>query len=279
MGKIKIPKTEYEKIVDMYKHGVSSVEIAKEYDCSYKTILRILEKCNIDRDWNSLRIYTLNEEYFDVVDTPNKAYILGLLYADGYNNTKQNIIRLKLQDVDKHILENIKNELMFNQPLEFIARHNENNNLKDIYGITIHSAHMSMVLDNLGMHQAKSLILTFPDWIDELLIPHFLRGYIDGDGSIYCYTKKMNWNISIVGTKKFCDYIQEIIQNILDVHSYIKLEKRRNDVTCDLRVGGNQQVLKFLNWIYKDADLKMDRKYAKYQQLVQYLNMNNSLIV
>ena len=34
------------------------------------------------------RKYKLNCNYFDTIDTQEKAYILGILAADGYNNNK-----------------------------------------------------------------------------------------------------------------------------------------------------------------------------------------------
>lgn len=277
MSRKKIPESNYDKIVDMYLNGYSSVQIGKLYGMSHKPVLSILEKMGVSRNWNSLRKYELDEHYFDEIDTPNKAYILGLLYADGYNNTSLNVIRLKLQKEDKQILEYISKELGYTAPLTFDERSKENEKWKDIYSLTIRSAHMSETLDKIGMHQAKSLILTFPEWLDSTLYSHFLRGYIDGDGSIYCYDKKMNWNVSIVGTCDFCNSVKSIIENTLDIHAHVKLDGRHNDITCDIRLGGNKQVFKFLNWIYKDADLKMERKYKKYQQLFEYRNINNSL--
>ncbi len=276
MGRKKIPETDYHKVVDLYLNGHSSVQIGKLYETSHKPILDILDKMGVSRNWNSLRKYELNEYYFDQIDTSNKAYILGLLCADGYNNRSTNVIRLKLQKEDKHILEDIVKELEYNAPLIFDERSKENENWKDIYSLTIRSAHMSEMLDTIGMHQAKSLILKFPEWLDPVLYSHFLRGYMDGDGSIYCYDKKMNWNISIVGTGDFCNSVKSIIEDMLGIHVHVKLDGRRNNITCDIRIGGNRQVSKFLDWIYKDADLKMERKYIKYQQCLNDYNISNS---
>lgn len=276
MSRKKIPESDYDKIVDMYLNGYSSVYIGNLYGISHKPILNILNKMGVSRNWNSLRKYELNEYYFDKIDTPNKAYILGLLYADGYNNRSTNTVRLKLQKEDKHILEDVAKELGYNAPLIFDERSRKNKNWKDTYSLDIRSAHMSEVLDIMGMHQAKSLTLKFPEWIDPILYPHFLRGYIDGDGSIYCYDKKMNWNISIVGTSDFCNYVKSIVESILGMHIHIKVDGRHNNITCDIRIGGNRQVLKFLDWIYKDSDLKMERKYLKYQQCLNHYNINNS---
>lgn len=44
----------------------------------------------------SPRSYNLKEDYFDVVDTPSKAYLLGFIYADGsiWCSKNQTIIQL-----------------------------------------------------------------------------------------------------------------------------------------------------------------------------------------
>lgn len=277
MGILKIPESEHLKIIDMYNNGMSTVKIGELYNCSYNVIARILEKHGIARNWNALRKYSLNEHYFDKVDTPNKAYILGLLYADGYNNRRNNCINLKLQEDDMEILELIKTELSYDAPLTYVELHKDGNNLKNIYILTIRSAHMSSQLDILGVHQCKSLILEFPSFLKHDLYSHFIRGYMDGDGCVYCFEKTNDWSASFISTNKFCHTVKDIVLNELGINSYVSLDGRRNDITSNFRVGGNCQVMKFLSWIYKDADLKFKRKYVKYQQFLLCYDINNSL--
>ena len=54
------------------------------------------------------RKYNIDETFFDVIDTEEKAYFLGLLYADGCNATNRNAVILSLKEDDKEILEKIK---------------------------------------------------------------------------------------------------------------------------------------------------------------------------
>ena len=67
-----------------------------------------------------MRKYDLNENYFEKVDSPEKAYLLGLIYADGCNYTPTNTITFYFQEQDKHILEDIKRLLHYNSPLKEI---------------------------------------------------------------------------------------------------------------------------------------------------------------
>ena len=56
-------------------------------------------------------------------------------------------------------------------------------------------------LNKLGVVERKSLILTFPteQQVPKHLMPHFIRGYFDGDGSVY-KQKQGNTKIEIGGT-------------------------------------------------------------------------------
>ena len=57
------------------------------------------------------RKYPIVEDFFDVIDTEEKAYILGLLYADGYNNTDRNSVSLGLKETDREVLDKITEEI------------------------------------------------------------------------------------------------------------------------------------------------------------------------
>ena len=49
----------------------------------------------------------------------------------------------------------------------------------------ISNSTISKDLENLGMVANKSLILAFPTFISKELMPHFIRGYFDGDGCVW----------------------------------------------------------------------------------------------
>lgn len=49
-----------------------------------------------------------NRHIFDTIDTPEKAYWLGFIVADGYLNVNRRMLRIKLGDIDKnHLLKYI----------------------------------------------------------------------------------------------------------------------------------------------------------------------------
>jgi len=46
-----------------------------------------------------------NRHIFDKINTPEKAYWLGFIVADGYLNVERRMLRIKLGNKDKHHLE------------------------------------------------------------------------------------------------------------------------------------------------------------------------------
>ena len=137
---------------------------------------------------------------------------------------------------------------------------------------------MCRTLEKHGMTPNKSLTLSFPD-ISENLLPHFIRGVFDGDGSIYKH-KDNGYTLTITSTNDFCMSLKNIVEEKLNIHCGIYDAQNHNGITKVFTISGRIQTKKFLDWIYRDAELFLERKYNRY---VQYyfvdLNINNSLPV
>lgn len=278
----KVSETVKDKISERYLKGISSTKIGVEFGIHHKTISKILNERNIKiNQSSSVRKYNINENYFDLIDTDNKAYILGLLYADGYNSESKKMIRLQLQERDKEILEKIKNELNYNGPLKYIKREDKiasnGYTSKNMYCLEIYNAHISKALSNLGLVQNKSLILKFPYHLSDLFYSHFIRGYFDGDGS-FChrYNEKYGFRdlISFTSTQDFCERIKEIINQYSKAKGGgIYDAACHNGKTKVLSFSGANQCRYILDWFYQNADLYINRKYNLY---LKFLSMNNS---
>lgn len=260
------------KMYNMYNDGLSLDKIASLYETDRHTVGRVLKRNElfIDR-----KTYHCNEHYFDSIDTPNKAYILGLLWSDGCNFDKTGVIKLQLQERDKHILEEISIETSSDMPLYFTPLYEKNHNWSNTYTLTFRSRHMSDVLKSYGMVPRKSLVLEFPHWMSCDLYSHFLRGYMDGDGSISVNTQGIS-RVSMVGTTMFLYTVKDICTN-LGIKSSIRL-KNDSDVVATLYITSASGRISFLNYIYQGAGLKLNRKYNKYQQILEQHNINNSLV-
>jgi len=120
-----------------------------------------------------------------------------------------------------------------------------------------------------GVVLNKTNIITAPN-LQKNLIKHFIRGYFDGDGSIYKNGKISNYNICICGTDELLKFIHNyfFINNLIKKN--LKLEKRKpQHIVSSIRYGGNNQVLNIMNHLYKDATRYLIRKYNIYQNLCE----------
>jgi len=266
--------TDKEKIevVEQYQQGKSSIQISNKFCISPAAICGLLDRRNIKRRSQSKarRIYKINENYFDEINTQDKAYFLGFLYADGYNNELRNSIALSLKESDKEILEKLNALLQPTKPLQYIKY--ENQNRESHYRLLINNKHISETLAKHGVIQAKTFKLTFPHWLSDNLKSHFIRGYFDGDGSITYKIPKnkkiIQGQLSIVSTESFCNSLIKLFEKELDINSYIETRhpERKHNIR-QLRISGNLQILKFLIWIYNKSTIHLNRKYNKYLKI------------
>lgn len=264
-------KQEEENIINLYVNkNISTVKIGQLYNCSHKVIARLLERNNIKRTGNSRRKYKINEYFFDNIDTEEKAYCLGFLYADGCNFIKKQTVSMSLQEDDFEILEKIRLCIGSERELEYIDNSNKHDfgyTYKNQWRLLLFSKHICMSLEKIGMTPSKSLTLTFPN-IDKALYRHFIRGYFDGDGSVYQYFVNENnkpVTLTITSTNSFCEKIQEILNDELNIYAGIYDASNHNGITKVLSMSTNSSKI-FLDWIYSDATIYMKRKYDRYIQ-------------
>lgn len=207
--------------------------------------------------------YQINEKFFDSIDSEIKAYFLGLLFADGYNEEVRGNIRLALQEKDCKILESLRTYIYPNndKPLGRCKKLNCN----DLLYLEICNKHMSGKLSQLGMVKAKTFKLKFPN-IKEKLYSHFIRGYIDGDGCIswfMCNGKHFKCQLRMLGTKDFCESVQDIVN--INCKTTGSVRKRGN--IFELAYTSRNQVIKVCDYLYKNSNIFLNRKLNKFQEI------------
>lgn len=256
MGKIEISK---EKIKILYLEGCTLKEIAILANCNLSNIRSHLQRMNVTlRGSHEYRKYNINEDFFKCVNTEEKAYFLGFLYADGYNQVSKNQVRLTLSSIDSEILLKFNKILEYDRPLLYL----KNNKVVDL---TINSKIISSDLVKLGCTQKKSFTITFPyNIIPDNLIRHFIRGYFDGDGCI-SLNRQNDVQINITGNTIFIGQLQEIlINNINASRTKLQLYKK----SCSVYWHGRNVCLKVLNYLYKDSTISLERKNKLYKKIV-----------
>lgn len=255
--------------------------LGKEYKISTHNIKKILSNngikilpCYISRRKNHF-----DQNYFNIIDSEEKAYFLGLLYADGCVSAG-NRITIRLQATDKHILENFKKSIKSTAKL-YLTKAKKITH-QDQYAIILSSETMYNDLIKLGCIPKKSLILKFPteDQVPRYLIRHFIRGYFDGDGHIAFYKRKNKefylLKSELIATEDFCNELSKITLSTLGIKPS-KLRKRKETTTRYWLLGGTQQAIKFLTWIYYNSSIYINRKYKTYTQAEQKLLKRNQL--
>lgn len=204
------------------------------------------------------------------IDSPEKAYLLGLFYSDGciHSSNGSYYAAICLHEDDKYLLDTIISKFPFFTLKKMIN--------KAYYIVCSRKTIVEDLLSN-GMQFRKSTdnkdFLRLPS-IDSNLVHHFIRGYFDGDGSVY-KQKKGNTKIEIGGTgfKMITDIIKVLYDNKITVNltcRYAGADRRKHDYYI-LYTSSDKISKQFADYIYKDCkDLYLKRKYDRLYYIPEY---------
>ena len=266
----KIEDNKKEEIIKKYTSGLSIDKLQEIYpQYGRNRIYRMLKENGVMRNNSEKsRKYTYNKDFFKVIDTEEKAYWLGFIYADGYivNGIKgknKDSLGITLSNEDKEHIDKFKKSIDSNHPIRIYKTKYGTNSAR----IIIQDEELVADLIKLGVLRNKSLILKFPttDMVDESLIYHFIRGYFDGDGSFKKKGQKLNgYDFSVLGTIEFLTELR----TYLGVDNEIRKCNKNNDSNnYHLTFGGNQKVKQVANMLYGNANIYLDRKYKRYREI------------
>lgn len=239
----------------------------------------LIEKIKSIPDTEGKAKYSINEHYFDDLRNPEALYTLGFLYADGCNCKGD--IRMCLEEQDGYILERINKNMENERPVIFLDKSNKHDfgyTYENQYQFTTSNKRINQVLTLLGVVPRKSLILTFPTWLHPSMYSHFLLGVFDGDGSVYRFIRKTSTpqvNLTITSTESFCRAIVDICAKYIGIKGHIYDASCHNGITRVFTLSGPLVAKKFLDWMYKDATIFLQRKYDKY---CVYYDINKPII-
>ena len=198
-------------------------------------------------------------DYFEKIDNEEKAYWLGFLYADGSVGSKEDKIELSLAEKDVRHIEKFKACLNISNKICYRSKTKS-------YRISFRSQKCKQDLINNGCIPKKSLLLKFPSeqQVPKKLLKHFIRGYFDGDGW-FSNTEK-TFQVGIIGTE---DFLRGVINNFNFKNNNQIFDVHREDGAKRFMFSNIEDVSNFLNWIYADANIYLDRKYQFYLDFIQ----------
>ena len=194
---------------------------------------------------------------FEKIDTEEKAYWLGFLYADGCVGSKEDKVELSLSEKDLHHIEKFKEFMNINNKICYREK-------TKAYRFSFRSQKCKFDLIRQGCFPKKSLILKFPteEQVPKNLMKHFIRGYFDGDG--WFSNTGSCFQVGLIGTQDFLEGLLKIFSELgITTDNKIFIVNRENRAKRYV-FSKLQDVTIFLNWIYKDAVVYLDRKYEHY---------------
>jgi hypothetical protein len=204
-------------------------EIAKKLNRGYDGVHKKAQSLGLVGDKGINRKFTLNHDFFENPNAIN-SYWAGFIAADGCITSGYLKIMIHIKDLA--ILEKFKEDCGYTGSIYVDKK-------RDRCSIEIRSKKMIKDLEEKwSIVKRKSLILLPPktDLCDNDFFT-FVRGYIDGDGSIY-FEPKDYLRISMIGTEKFLLWIK----NRFSIKSS-KVTKNKN--IFKLRYSGKNAYLLF----------------------------------
>ena len=237
--------------------------LLSKYNCCDETLRKFLRNNNVKQK-KSIQ-YTINENFFEKIDSEEKAYFLGFICADGCIGDKRLSFCLNIIDID--VLYKFKDIIKTTAPVSSITYTDKRNNTKiNSSGIQIYSKQMINDLNLLGVTKNKSRCLNLPIIPDDLF-KHFLRGLFDGDGHV-------SSQCSLISTQECLLSITKILKkNNININDFIEtIDKEKN--VYKIFIGKDR--IKFLDFIYKNSNIFLKRKYYAY---TNEINKHNNEII
>lgn len=239
------------------------------------------------------RKYKVNENYFEDINSHEKAYILGFIYADGYNG--EDTLELAQNMEREDVLIHIKKALETDQEIKYYV---PNKGTLNIYSKKICSD-----LANLGAIRNKSLVLQFPTFLPEDLMCSFILGYFDGDGCVWDGKRKKmtvkddrhpgqtrerivhNVKFTFTGNYDFINALQDylISKNIVNKKTKLNFSKAKNttnnitDKVCTMEYSGRKQMAKLYEFMYSKSPIYCQEKKLKFDKIFCALDEKSSI--
>lgn len=252
--------------------SISLTKLAEREGTTRQTLAKYFKQLGV-KIVNKQNRLKFDNTIFDSIDTEEKAYWLGFIFADGYINSSP----LEIGKKPKYTMEiSLKaDDFKHLEKFNTFTKYEKN-------GVKIQDAkcgkiickrcrwaitdkHLWETLNSYGCTPKKSLVLKFPNesiFKSKDLIRHFIRGYFDGDG---CFSRQIHHTsvspvVSFLGTKDFLNKILEYSK----IESNYRHDKRHTEFTWILEYH-KEPGIKLINYLYDNCTIYLDRKYKLYE--------------
>jgi intein-encoded DNA endonuclease-like protein len=227
---------------------------AKELGIHPTTIHNYLDKYGIERNEKWERRASVDSHYFDLIDSPEKAYWLGylsgscLVRARGKNGNSKNIVVSDKQNSRKKHLQKFREAISSDHVI-----HCRTGTKGCIYHcISITDSSLYSALERHGIRKNRTRTLRYPIGNLGGMDNHYIRGYFDANGRLEFYK---GLHMIIGGNMDFLEKMRDVIENGVGLEHHDRVSYHKPGVRwgCILQFRGSLQVQEILYWMYNDA--------------------------
>lgn len=285
MSKSRFGKENIKYVCDSY-HSKTSKELARELDVSHQWVLKQWMIAGLKGKKKML--YHHDDEYFSIINTSNKAYVLGFIASDGCiyrrkdSPTKQGWISIAIHRDDTELLEAIALDMKCNKPIM-----KTKTKTTEVATLSVVSDNLLSQLERIGIGQRKTWSMSIEFIMSNIpkeFHSDFIRGYFDGDGSIYI--PKANptpsiCNITISIPKSGGDFLSSYVNKEIGAKtSFVNDTRSYNGDFGSLSIGNIRDKYFFIKYLYKNVEDNKSTLFMKRKldNCYVYLNLVESNI-
>ena len=240
------------QIIDVFNSGMECRNIPNYMGVSNRSVARVLSEASVNTKRKNR--YTLDESYFDVINSTKKAYLLGLMAADGCV-TKTNYIAF--ESIDIELTKILIDELQYSGEMRTIKP----GIYKSHYRINFSSQRLAKALSKYGVVTGRMFTGDFYFPRQSKYLAAYLLGYFDGDGCAYVNKGRSGGLVCIVGAWEFSYELVRLL-NMGSVQEH-QLKK-----VYYWRIYSREHIEAFYNFVYSDSSLGLQRKKQKKEQIL-----------
>ncbi len=254
-------------MVEAYRTGASAEEAAALLGYSETACYAALRKYQIPTRSISEahRKYAVNESFFDVIDTEEKAYWLGFITADGSVSPLNNALQITLHERDEGHLRKFLTSLQSAHPIYRIRK-------REVWHsrVFIGSIRLTNALIRLGITPNKTFTIAPCSSVPTNLLPDYWRGVFDGDGSIFALKRAPRrlpaWGLKLVGSKAIAEGFKSFCHEFTDSKANTQLHLR----SFIIKYSGVELIQTILSVLYGNAAIYLDRKKELADRIINY---------
>lgn len=269
-----ISKEQKQEIIRLYvEEGKGQLYIAKKVlgTTTVNRVKRVLQEANIPiRNFsqaatlsNKNRESHKNKDFFSK-ESPNMAWLMGFIAADGYIRKDENEIGIGLARKDKEILEKIKTLLELETPVKDYTTQTGYDCSKLTWTCEQHKKDLA----KYHITPAKTFTLIPPYNLNKKYWIDFIRGYFDGDGSINLIQQgALRWQVCSA-TKSIIEWIINFFYEeyqIPKVNIYT-INNKNPLYYCQYSTNATKKIY---NILYTKDSLSLERKRKYFEEILK----------